>query len=71
MLHNVDMTLYARHDANSFLPQVTYVKSNHYGGVMVWAIDLDDTTGACGDGQYPLMNAVKNGLLPGAGGIVG
>ena len=38
---------------------------------MVWAIDLDDTTGACGGGPYPLMNAVKNGLLGGTGTVVG
>ena len=56
---------------NVILFQVVYAKKNTFGGVMVWAIDLDDTTGACGDGPYPLMNAVKNGLLGGTGTVVG
>ena len=50
------------------------MKTNQYGGVMVWAIGLDDTSGSCGDGRYPLMNAVKNGLLgqgTGSGSVVG
>ena len=38
---------------------------------MVWSLDLDDTTGACGGGPYPLMKAVKNGFLVGAGTIIG
>ena len=48
------------------------MKTNQIDGVMVWAIDLDDTSGACGEGKYPLMNTLKNGLLgQGTGGIVG
>ena len=51
--------------------QVMYTKKNHFGGVMVWAVDLDDTSGACGGGPYPLMNAIKKGLLDSTGTVVG
>ena len=42
----------------SFKFQARYIHNNGYGGVMVWAIDLDDVTGSCGDGRYPLMRTL-------------
>ena len=47
--------------ANSILAKMEYVKSRRLGGVMIWAIELDDTHGICGP-ERPLMNAVHQGL---------
>ena len=42
------------------------VKKNSLRGVMFWSIDLDDFSGQhCGQGEYPLMNAVKDYLTSG------
>ena len=39
------------------------VKRNSLRGVMFWSFDLDDFSGQhCGQGKYPLMNAVKKHL---------
>ncbi|XP_060580813.1 probable chitinase 10 [Ruditapes philippinarum] len=37
---------------------------------MVWALDLDDFSGMCGQGKYPLMKAIVNALNS-AGGSTG
>ena len=46
-----------------FTLQTEWIKENGYGGVIVWAIDLDDFSNShCSEGQYPLLNAIKMGL---------
>ncbi|KAL3875559.1 hypothetical protein ACJMK2_033500 [Sinanodonta woodiana] len=55
---------------NSLREKVDFVKKRGYGGIMVWAIDLDDTHGACGH-KYPLMNAVVDGIKQSGSSVVG
>lgn len=43
--------------------KVHYARELGLGGIMFWAVDLDDFTGNfCGSGKYPLMNAAVKAL---------
>ncbi|XP_019369834.1 PREDICTED: acidic mammalian chitinase-like [Gavialis gangeticus] len=47
----------------SFQIKVERLKQNNFAGAMVWTLDLDDFTGSfCGQGRYPLITTLKNGL---------
>ncbi|XP_046577671.1 chitinase-3-like protein 1 isoform X5 [Haliotis rubra] len=47
-------------DEESLREKVRYTLNSGYGGVMVWALDLDDFTNSCGAGASPLMNTIFN-----------
>ncbi|XP_053382557.1 probable chitinase 10 [Mercenaria mercenaria] len=56
-------------DPDSLRLKVDYVKQEHFGGIMVWALDLDDFSGMCGQGKYPLMKAIVNELQSSTGSV--
>ncbi|XP_033118584.1 oviduct-specific glycoprotein-like isoform X2 [Anneissia japonica] len=53
-------------DTQSIARKTQWIKDNRYGGVIVWAIDLDDFSAIhCDEGPYPLLSAIKSGLESG------
>ncbi|XP_041346988.1 chitinase-3-like protein 1 [Gigantopelta aegis] len=46
-------------DEKSIEEKVQFVVNEGYGGIFVWALDLDDFSGVCGK-QFPLMNKIKD-----------
>ncbi|RNA43942.1 acidic mammalian chitinase-like [Brachionus plicatilis] len=51
-------------DSDSLKQKVEYAKFKNLGGIMFWAIDLDDFSGSvCGQGRYPLINSAKENFL--------
>ncbi|XP_060065371.1 probable endochitinase [Ylistrum balloti] len=49
-------------DEESLRKKVDFVKQEQYGGVMVWSLDMDDFSGSCGEGKYPLLHAINDEL---------
>ncbi|KAL1772526.1 oviduct-specific glycoprotein [Sigmodon hispidus] len=50
-------------DTISFSYKATFVKKEHFGGAMVWTLDMDDVRGTfCGNGPFPLVQ-ILNELL--------
>uniref|UniRef100_A0A0L8GXT8 GH18 domain-containing protein n=2 Tax=Octopus bimaculoides TaxID=37653 RepID=A0A0L8GXT8_OCTBM len=47
-------------DIKSVINKANYVQIGGYGGVGVWTLALDDFSGSCGSGKYPLISAIKN-----------
>lgn len=48
-------------DANSLRVKVDWLRNEKYGGAMIWALDLDDYRGVCGE-QNALFNVLTKGL---------
>ncbi|CAH1795391.1 unnamed protein product [Owenia fusiformis] len=49
-------------DPESLMLKAQWVKRNRFGGVMIWALDLDDFLGRCGNEKYPLLNTLVDTL---------
>lgn len=48
-------------DAQSLRVKMNWMREQKYGGAMIWALDLDDYRGVCGE-KDPLFNALVKGL---------
>lgn len=42
--------------------KVQFIKNLGIGGGMVWALDLDDFRGKCGQGRHPLLKVIHSEL---------
>lgn len=49
-------------DERSFKSKMEWLRTEGYGGVMVWSMDLDDFRGSCGGGKFPLIKSMKQEL---------
>ena len=49
-------------DERSLRTKMAWLKTEGFGGIMVWSVDLDDFRGYCGTGKYPLLKAMNKEL---------
>ncbi|XP_004524466.1 probable chitinase 10 isoform X2 [Ceratitis capitata] len=49
-------------DERSLKTKMEWLKEQGFGGIMVWSIDMDDFSGRCGAGKYPLLNSLNDEL---------
>ncbi|XP_031232001.1 oviduct-specific glycoprotein [Mastomys coucha] len=51
-------------DSISFSYKAMYVKREHFGGAVVWTLDMDDVRGTfCGNGPFPLVHILNEFLV--------
>ncbi|XP_012880058.1 PREDICTED: oviduct-specific glycoprotein [Dipodomys ordii] len=51
-------------NATSFSYKGKFIMREHFGGAMVWTLDMDDVRGAfCGTGPFPLVHTLKDLLV--------
>jgi chitinase len=50
-------------DVKSVTIKAQYINNSGLGGVMIWNIDSDDYSGACGLGKYPLISAIYQSVV--------
>ena len=44
--------------------QAEYIERLGLAGAFIWSLDMDDFSGLCGSGRYPLLTAVSRSLRP-------
>lgn len=49
-------------DVQSITLKAAYAKNMKLGGVMVWTVNSDDWANICGQGEYPLLRAIRSEL---------
>lgn len=49
-------------DSDMIRQKAQYVRDMGLGGGMIWALDLDDFRGRCGEGPHPLMHTLQQVL---------
>lgn len=49
-------------DPDMIRQKAQFIRDMGLGGGMVWALDLDDFRGRCGEGAHPLMNSLAQVL---------
>ncbi|XP_065076861.1 probable chitinase 10 [Ochlerotatus camptorhynchus] len=49
-------------DERSLKTKMEWLKEMGFGGIMVWSVDMDDFSGRCGAGKFPLLNVLNEEL---------
>ncbi len=49
-------------DIQSIKEKLAFLKSRKLGGAVAWSIEMEDFTGICGGGKYPIMKTISGEL---------
>jgi len=50
-------------DPESIGKKVGFAMGEEMAGIMIWSVDTDDFLGKCGNGRFPLLNAINEALV--------